>query len=198
MGESFKSLIDWVNAANFDRLRIGISDALNSHNHSMNGSLNAKEDAVKEGDAWLAEHEKYLQKLTVPYEIYRWSDWYKHSFTQIEANKIKYEIAFRKNSIFREALLNDMDSFFSRKGMRLADMPFDVGQHSLNYLIEELAVYEEIFKDYPCTVIYPGKQLKCFECIRNGQIELSDSIHKTSYLRLNIHQDVSAQKVKAA
>jgi hypothetical protein len=187
-GESLEAIVSWLNTADYTNIRIGISDTLNKHNHIMSGDAYAWEKARREGDLWLDQNLQTLKKLTIPYQIFRWDDWISNSPEKVNQNQIKYRNAFYKDPVLRDALLTDIDGFFSRKGSTLADTPFEIAAHSLNYLIEELAVYEVIFSNYPCTVIYPGKQLKCFEVIRNNKTSLSDSITRTSFLRLNLYK----------
>lgn len=189
-GGSLNAIVSWLNTANFSQIRIGISDTLNRHNHIMNGHSDAWKMAREEGDLWLKNNIKTIERLTIPYQIFRWDDWIKKSPEAVAINKAKYRQAFYSDQIMRDALLTDMDAFYSRKGSLLSQTSFETAAHSLNYLVEELAVYDEIFKDYPCTVIYPGKQLKCFEAIREHKTTLSDAIAKTSYLRLNLYEPI--------
>lgn len=189
-GKALSSIIDWINDnAHFKSFRVGLSDTLNKHSYMMDG-MNIQEahaHALKVGDTWLSENSEALSRLQVDTEIIRWDNWQQSRPEAIEENTQRLLKAYDKTPLFRDAINADINAFYARKGIKGA---FSGAQHSLNYLIEELAVYEEIFRDYPCITLYPGKQLKCFEVIRSGIIaNISETIPRTNFMRLNIRED---------
>lgn len=179
-GRGLRHMIDWINTeSGFSFLRIGLSDTLDRFNET--GS-DAREKAKRAGDAWLAENGRLLARLAIPHELIRWDHWESTHPEAVERNRQRYADAFHTVPTFREAMLADMDHFSRRRYCRplaLSDMqPFH------DYLIEEVAVYEEIYRDFPNTTIYPGRQLKVAEYLRTGS--LSETYPLTRFERLYI------------
>lgn len=179
-GAGLCHMLDWVNAqSGFSFLRIGLSDTLNRFNES--GS-DAHEKARRSGDAWLAENERFLARLKIPFELIRWDHWENSFPDRVARNRDHYRGAFDSDPAFRNAILEDIERFSQRRFGRSAD---PATMHSLlDYLIEEAAVYEEIYRDYPNTTIYPGAQLKFAEYLRFGQ--LSETFPLSRFERLRV------------
>lgn len=185
-GLSFASIVDWLNKnTTFEEIRIGLSDTLNRHNYMSDGlsEQQAIKKSLDKGNEWLEENNASIQRLDVPYHIIRWSHWLEHRPATIFKNIQKYQKAYKDISEFKQAIDKDIESFQTRGSAM--DRTFD-SQASYRYLIEELAVYEEIFENYGCDVFYPGKQLACFDVIRSGIVPIAPNIQKTNYVRLNL------------
>lgn len=173
-------MLDWVNTeSGFSFLRIGLSDTLNRFNES--GS-DACEKARRAGDSWLAENEPLLARLEIPFELIRWDHWESTYPDRVERNRSHYRSAFDADPAFRAAVLEDIERFSQRRYGRSADP--STMRSLRDYLIEEAAVYEEIYRDYPNTTIYPGAQLKFAECLRTGH--LSETFPPTHFERLRV------------
>jgi hypothetical protein len=179
-GSGLCHMLDWVNAeSGFSFMRIGLSDTLNRFNER---GPDAREKAKQAGDLWLAENERLLARLKIPFELIRWDHWESTDPDQIERNRLHYSRAFETDPAFRSAILEDVERFSQRRYGRSADA---AGMQSLrDYLIEEAAVYEEIYRHYPNTTIYPGAQLKFAECLRSGT--LSETFPLTRFERLRV------------
>lgn len=196
-------MLDWVNRESaFDRLRIGLSDTLNRFNYMGDEALTeeqARAKALSIGDQWLVKNAPSLSCLTIPYEIIRWDHWQTTNPDVIAKNRRTYMNAFRANPAFREAMLQDMDNFMRRRYKKtLSETDFYATGPLVNYLIEELAVYEEIYRDYPNTTIYPGKQLNVVTVLRSGALGLSETFPDTRFERLYLPMDDNSAVVAKA
>lgn len=179
-GDGFNHMLDWVNAeSGFSFLRIGLSDTLNRFNET---GPNARAKARQTGDAWLAENERFLSRLAIPFELIRWDHWEENDPQRIARNRAHYRDAFENDASFRRAILEDIERFSQRRLGRSADAL--TAQSFRDYLIEEAAVYEEIYRNYPNTTIYPGAQLKFAEVLRKGT--LSETFPHSRFERLRV------------
>lgn len=204
-GAGLKAMIAWVNEqGRFDRFRIGLSDTLNRHNYVMEDGLSyakAHEKAARAGEAWLDENSVTLSNLQMPFELVRWDHWLDNHAAEVEEYRNAFYHAFQTNDVLKAALTEDVSKYFQRRhGLELAAADPDKVSLSLEYLIEELAVYSAIFKDYPSTALYPGKQLKCFEVLRDGLVsDVPPYIQQSKFIRLALHhQSAPAQETSFA
>lgn len=185
-GAGLGHIIDWVNEqSGFTFLRIGLSDTLNRFNET---GCDAREMSLRAGDAWLAVNGAHLDRLRVPHELFRWDHWERTYPEAVERNRRRYAEAFGNSPEFRAAMLADMERFAHRRYGRplgASDMP-----RLRDYLIEELAVYEEIYRGYPNTTIYPGNELKTAAFLRSGT--LSETFPHTRFERLYVPVDAPA------
>jgi tRNA-dependent cyclodipeptide synthase len=180
-GTGLAHMIEWLNEeSGFDFLRIGISDTLNRFGYMADQGmpeLQARAQCLSDGDKWLDNNRQILDRLSIPHEIIRWDHWQTRSPEKINLNRAHYMKAFRTHPAFREELLKDIDNFVRRKyNVTLPQIDFEKSKLCLDYLIEELAVYEEIFRNFSCTTIYPAKQLNVLTLLRSGQTDLSETL----------------------
>lgn len=172
-GKSLDDIIDWINEdSRFSFLRIGVSDTLNRFNVG-------RQEALNQGDQWLNEQASSLKRLEIPHEIYRWDHWEAQNPQRVEENRAMYRHALNTDPAFCRAIMGDVSGFKQRRG----DTGPDVSPY-IDYLIEELAVYEEIYRDFPNTTIYPGNQLKVAEYLREGNV--SQTFKNSSFERLYV------------
>lgn len=195
-GKRLETLIDWINDNTcFTNIKISLSDTLNRHNYMLPYNLSeaaAHAKSVLAGDQWLKDNKRALNALEVPFDIIRWDYWlYKHN-AEVEKNKEIFSELYAKNdSEINLAINKDLNGFFTRKHNKTIDqLPHETVQKSLNYIIEELAVYSIIFNQYPSTKIYPGNDLNCFTAIRESQIpDIPPGIPNSEFVGLKIWSD---------
>lgn len=192
-GAGLAAMVEWIlQTGRFERLRIGLSDTLNRHNIAHEQSISLTEAfqiATQQGNLWLDENRATLAQITIPTEFVRWSFWLETHAVEVAQNKAAFERAYQHDAGFRDALNTDMARFAQRKsGVSLAHLDRQSRATSFNYLIEELAVYSVIFKDYPATVVYPGRPLACFAYVRQTKPNtLPAPIQNTHHIRLALH-----------
>lgn len=206
-GEGLKAMIQWINEqTDFDFVRIGLSDTLNRHNYVMEENIHlhqAHEKSKKMGQKWLDENKSILERLTVPFEIIRWDYWLIQHADQVIFNKKTFYDTYFNNLYFNSAVKEDLSNYFMRHGKTsLSSVDSKKLSLSLEYLMEELAVYSILFTEYPSTAIYPGKSLKCFEIIRQSNIpNVPQGINKSKFIRLSLHgegQFIKAENISIA
>lgn len=145
--------------------------------------------AQSKGQEWLSENACILADIRMPYEIIRWDDWHCNFSKDIRKNKEFFYHALHHNFLFKKAIMEDVYKYYQRNGyQRLENIDATNLNFSLDYLIEELAVYSVIFSNYPSVRIYPGRELHCFNYVRNNEMQLvSQGIKNSSFIRLAIH-----------
>lgn len=173
VGEKLAAMVDWINGTrHFERCVVDLSDTLHRHNFALQGGLSldaAHEKALHIGNQWLKDNQKILDRLSIPYEIVRWDHWLTHP--RLFESRKAFDAAFLADQEFRDALLRDVGHFLERsqrqsfKGASPAAV-----KHSLEYLLEELAVHALFFEQYPCATIYPGRQQESFRLVREGHV----------------------------
>lgn len=198
-GENFEAIINYINE-NFKFCLIDLSDTLYTHHYISTHKLNPTEayfQAREDGEKWLKDNQESLAKLKIPYQIVRWEHWKNSS--EYSETKLKFDELFEYNLVFRNAVLSDIYAYYKRRYNRdVSNVDPKFLKSSISYLLEELSCHTILFKDYPCTNIYPGKQLKCYEVIRNGEIQDAPfGIQKSYHLRLNLYISPAAKSDEA-
>lgn len=192
-GDGLAAMVDWMNEhGQFSRVRVGLSDTLNRFNHARENRVSLKDAfaaTAREGSNWLAANRPILDGLSMPHELVRWSHWLENHAREVEANRHFFDQAYQKNSDFKASVDADIAAFLKRKqNDPAATIDPEFINTSRQYLIEELAVYSVILKDFPATTVYPGKQLNCFAYMReNVPQNLPAAIGRTGFIRLGIH-----------
>jgi tRNA-dependent cyclodipeptide synthase len=161
-GDKFASIMAFA-AANFQTIRIDVTDALYRHNFMGEGlpAEQALAQAKALGALWLAQHQDIIHASPVRPQIVRWSEWYEH-LDYVETLK-GFHDAYATNPTLREAVQKDIDDFYRRKTQIPSTWEQDC---SRNYLLEELAVICLQARALPSVKIYPGDELACMNAVR--------------------------------
>ena len=75
-GQGLEAMVNWANEQNFKRFRIGLSDTLNRFNYAQTDNISLQQAfsvAALAGDKWLEQNQDTLNKLSIPFDIVRWS-----------------------------------------------------------------------------------------------------------------------------
>ncbi len=189
-GESLEAMVDWASQQGFKRFRIGLSDTLNRFNYVQENNIPPQQAfsmATLAGDEWLEKNQHILGKLSMPFDVVRWSHWLNEHEQEVEENREIFNVALETNPEFRKSVMADVHAFSLRKNGYPETDASKIGT-SVKYLIEELAVYSVILRELPATTIYPGKQLNCFAYLRGNKPEhFPFAISNTGHIRLAIH-----------
>lgn len=184
-GDKFEALISWAHNR-FQEIIINVSDTLSRHNLIAEGYSEplAESMAERHGNIWLKEHHHIIkQHKDKIIAIHRWNDWRQHSSYNEINDKIQ---RFYLDDIgLSKTVHDDCEMFLMRK---IEQGYKDIEHHricSRNYLLEELAAYTIIGRQYKANRIYPSKDLKCFEYMRSSSsipaslqgLELTTHIH---------------------
>lgn len=164
--EKFGSILFWA-SKRFSRIIINVTDALYRHNFAAMGLDMEKATVCANalGSLWLTRHQSIIDLCPIPVTIYRWGEWYKHpDFLSVCEN---FKELYKADSLFKEKIHNDMDSFCERLDINLSEKK---EEHYLDYLIEELAISTLQARQVSCLKAYPGDDLACFDVIRKRLI----------------------------
>lgn len=184
-GDKFEALLSWA-YTRFQEIIINVSDTLSRHNLIADGYSEPLAESMSErhGNIWLKEHHHIIKphndKIIA---IHRWNDWRRHSSYDEISNQIhKF---YLDDTGLTKAVNDDCEMFLLRK----IEQGYENIEHhrtcSRNYLLEELAAYTIIGRQYQANRIYPAKDLKCFEYMRSScsiplslkGLELTTHIH---------------------
>lgn len=150
-GDKFAALCEWANRR-FDRTTIIVSDSLQRHNLRYDNACGEEEahyQALMIGDKWLSDNKEALSLIS-DLSITRWDDWLSHPDFPRNHNELwkryktnrefKRSINIRINYMWHRKNLNNSDRFsIERKAAYFSN--------SLNYLMEELALFPIMFEE---------------------------------------------------
>lgn len=190
-GEPLAAIVDWINAQHFDECFIDLSDTLHRHNIMNRTGLDeqaAGDRARHEGDMWLEENSGILDRLNLPFRLYRWDHW--RESEDVAAGIAAFTQAYETGGDFRDAVVRDIETLSVRSGQELDDARLSCG---VRYLLEELAVLSFYFRDYPCAKIYPGREQSSFRIVRKGEVAgVPAGLQNVFYTQLWLHRPVLA------
>jgi tRNA-dependent cyclodipeptide synthase len=180
----FASILAFA-AANFQTIRIDLTDALYRHNFMAQGFLPveaaARADAI--GAAWLERHQHMIEASTVTPDVIRWSQWHRHSDydTVLEAVTRAYDTS----PMFRDAVESDVSEFCRRQGRQATASGC---RHSRDYLLEEVAVFTLEARALPSLKLYPGDEPMCVNIVRRGLVpEAPRGLEREQYAKVKFH-----------
>lgn len=187
-GAALEGLLHWANG-NFQDIIIDLSDTLHRHNYVAAGLTPemARSKAEKDGEQWLVANKGLIDSLSVPVRIIRWNHWLSHP--QFQAVFNQFEKAFSTQSRFHDAVLEDVKSFYKRKGDQ---DDVEVGDHQLNcsvsYLLEEITAHSIFYAEHRCAILYPGKQHTCYKLVREGLVEdVPEGLKNSFFTRMLVY-----------
>jgi len=191
-GEGLRAIVSWVNKeGGFKCFKVGLTDSLNRHNYMVQHGMNEEEahrEALRQGDLWIEENKPILDSLNIPYQLVRWDYWREAYPDTIREYTNMFRRAFESDYVLRAAIRNDVANFYERRlKTPLSEVSPEAIQKSVDYLIEELAVYSKIYEEYPSTKMYPGKELDCFTVVRDGKVEnVPTAMQDSKFIHLRI------------
>ena len=186
-GPAFAGLMDWV-GRHFDSCIIDLSDSLHRHNLVAQGRSmgEAHRLTLAQGDQWLRDHNLLIESMPVPASLIRWDHWLSHP--DFNAHLDAFRKAAETQPEFRDALLQDIHEFNQRRDIDPASVSPLQRQHSLNYLLEELAAHSLLYAQTPCAVVYPGKDHESFKLVRQGKVcNVPDGHGNTCFTRMVLY-----------
>lgn len=160
-GEKLLATLSWTDER-FDKLIICVNDTLQRHNFEFDGHAPDEAFALSlaAGQEWIERNSEMIRKLG-NYELVRWENWrtdpaYEYGLTVM--NRL-----YQNNASFRSEVDNEIENFWSRMQKR-DDAPGasryeEFRKHSLNYLLEECAIFQLMFARDKAVDIYPGSTL---------------------------------------
>ncbi len=142
-GEKFLATILLLNSS-FKKVTLLIDDTIQRHTLKIWSNKPDEffyNNALLEGDKWLARNKWICDKLTIPYNISRWSDWLTHlSYKEKRDNINKL---YQVDSIYQFAVNSTIEEYLERLSNRAEDIYFNrenAFSCCLEYLLEECSV----------------------------------------------------------
>lgn len=161
-GDKFEATINWAKHR-FEKTIICVNDTLQRFNFSYKTNMDTSQAlfvSESEGAAWVERNKRYIEQLP-NFELYRWENWRSHP-----AYAAEYEYVtnlYQKDNLVKDLVLQNVLDFWKRRE-RKADMSGDYHfdtfkKASIEYLLEETAVFFLMFKKERAVDIYPGSTL---------------------------------------
>ena len=200
-GEALEAMIEWINTqTDFKFVLVGLSDTLNRFTLQHQEKLDyraARQKARLAGDKWVEKNMPIIRKLSKPYRFVRWDQWFLNNEEKINLYKNFYSNLYRNDPILRDAIHKDMNKFSLRRyNKTITEMPYEHISSSLDYLIEELAIYSIIFEKIgEATAVYPANELNMLKVIRNGSVQgIPNTIENSFFIKMHISELDNYQK----
>ncbi|MDR3425236.1 MAG: tRNA-dependent cyclodipeptide synthase [Alphaproteobacteria bacterium] len=180
-GDKLASILNFA-AANFQIIRIDVSDALYRHGFIAQGLTDS--DALcranNMGAKWLEQNADAIGSLRIKPMIVRWAEWYSHP--DYQETLAGFQSAYDSNSVLKNALQNDIMAFYRRRNRPATEKEF---AGSLNFFIEELAVITIQTRELPGVKFYPGYEPHSFKIVKSGLVpEAPSGLNKEQFARL--------------
>ncbi len=165
-GKKFEAILGFA-ADNFDKIRLDITDAIYQHNFMAQGldALEARTRANAEGTYWLARHAQIISSCKVKPEILRWETWYGHPDFNYILNAVRS--AYQDNSEFKDLVDTDVSIYMGRH----TNHSPKARAHSLDFILEEIAVFIIQARELPSVRIYPGAGFEVFRRLRESPLD---------------------------
>jgi tRNA-dependent cyclodipeptide synthase len=159
-GGKLQAVADWINRnKTIEEVHISVNDFLQRHNYYANGFSEQQADAIalSEGALWLERNEEIISSIKSNLLITRWNDWF--AKPEYQAARQELEIYGLQNPDFTATVRQDATIHANRKFSRGETVPPTFTQHSINYLLEELAVFALQTQKLPAAEVYQGSNL---------------------------------------
>ncbi len=186
-GEKFAASLNWAKDR-FEKVVVCVNDTLQRYN-LLNKGMNEKTAyamAYEAGNKWIKENIKAQDSKI---EIIRWDYWlkqedFKNHFKLI--NKF-----YSKNSFFKQSIDSTVFDFLSKNDIFKDEYKKN---NSIEYLLEELAVYPLMAKKHKAADIYPGTVFPQFKLICEGKVEGITGIENVVFTRIDFLKNTKTPK----
>jgi hypothetical protein len=161
--EKFESTINIINNT-FKSCAIAVCDSLQRHSLQL-GTYYSDEEMYdisnQLGLEWISRNQHYIDRLTIPYTIFRWDDWLKRPDYLIYRQKIMD--IYHSDPDFANAMHSTITNFVTRFQKRQKNKLDEeiIKKASFNYLVEECAIIMIMWqeKNYDF-IVYPSESLE--------------------------------------
>ncbi len=167
-GSKLEAALQWAHK-NFENVYILLGDSIQHYNLMFELGLSKDEaftQAIKAGDEWLARHAAALNNFKPT--ITRWGDW--KAAPSYFSVKRSIDKLYEQNHEFSEAVRDAFIGKFVRN-----DYPeerFDLFQQlSVEYLLEETAIFAVAYEQLGGISAYPGTYLEMLSMFVNQDVE---------------------------
>jgi tRNA-dependent cyclodipeptide synthase len=138
--------------------------------------------SLAKGDVIISKMEKVLQNLDIKnYTFIRTEELYSNDVFPKLFNT--YKKAYEQNKALKNLVDKTIEQFFYRMNFKNnSDIKLNLG---VNYLIEELAIFEMMINNGDFINVYPGKHLQILKEIVKEKVEVSEILKKYLLVELN-------------
>lgn len=188
---SLKDILKWTSDS-FDTIYLVVGDFLNRFNEEILNQQNvpnAEKNAIKTGDEFIKHLEKYLREYPKEkFKVIRWVDLLKVRQNQEEIKKI-YNL-YSSNKFFKMMINESATEYldFQKKRGKSINVPDDKAiSLSASYLLEELAIFNNMISEGIKVIVYPGAQLSILTSMATGEFSgISDHLKDGIYVQLKV------------
>ncbi len=189
---SLGTMLDWMDK-NFDSSLVLVGDYLQRLNEQISNGKKADlalETAMQKGDLFEKKINQYLpQYENGKFQLLRWKPFYESA--DFQKHKTVLDKIYNSNSAVKKSIDETAQLFVSQKQNR---SDFKVSEQeairlSVEYLLEEMAVFSILIDQGWDVVLYPGAQLPLLMEIAKGEFEgVPNSLNKGIYVELKVRK----------
>ncbi|MFT6962867.1 MAG: tRNA-dependent cyclodipeptide synthase [Flammeovirgaceae bacterium] len=189
---SLGTMLSWMDK-NFDSSLILVGDYLQRLNEQISNGNDADlaiETAMQKGDLFETKLNQYLPKYkTDKFHVARWKPFYESA--DFEKHKIVLDKIYNSNLGVKKSIDETAKLFVSQKQDKV-DFKVSEGEAirlSVEYLLEEMAVFSILIDQGWDLVLYPGAQLPLLMEIAKGEFDgIPNSLNKGTYVELKVRK----------
>jgi tRNA-dependent cyclodipeptide synthase len=198
-GEHLESIIECINRHQFQFCHIAVGDFIQRYTLQILYGISeseAEKRAVFDGEEWLRRNQKIYEKLSMPYQIHRWTEWLMHPNFLDYFYQIKSEL--KESDSFRCEFQKSIEEFLARAQRMFPDKDiFTLKNKSLclEYLAEECSIIMPLWAskfDFDF-IVYPGRKLDAMEATyQKWVLPYSDKLYwlPLRFKRLIVEQEL--------
>ena len=172
-GDKLAATLDWCRHR-FRHVIVCVNDTLQRFNHQFDGMdpRQAYDKSLADGDSWIERNGAAVAALPSA-EVHRWDDW--KTWPDFAVSMARTQNLARTNPEFQEALSRNIMDFWQRRqkktGFTEAHRFAEFSRLSEAYLIEETAIFSQMFKAARAVDVYPGSVLLPCVVFQGRQVE---------------------------
>ena len=193
-GSRLKSVIKWL-ASHGEQCCLVVGDDLQRWNIMIWNGVpyeEARNIAKTEGEVFLEHLKPLLESYSSKqFQVTRWQELTKQ--TNFECWQKKVNAMLSTETDLAESLETSAKNFLVRqinRGVQMQIPPEKALTYSMNYIIEEIAVFGQLSQEGWCVDVYPGQELPILKKIATSQYE---NIPKPLRERISIELKISQQ-----
>lgn len=134
-------------------------------------------EARRAGDEWLERNHRAADGCT----ILRWCHWLTHA----DYVAVRQDLAslYEHDELFGATVNEDVERFLARRAKETPQM----AACSRNFILEEAAGEILLAREYPCSRLYPGRELETLRVLRTRLVpNAPDGLERTAYYRFTL------------
>jgi hypothetical protein len=190
-GNKLSSTIDKINATGFGRCVIAVADTLQRHNYDAGSAEHNYRRSLDRGDAWLAQNEDVLSRLSMTREIVRWDELLRRVDYSQYYDMITNE--YYSNHEYRSAINDTIGVFAERNGLEPGTREHEAAFYrSLFYILEECPIIMPMWaRDGIDFILYPKQMTAAMSKTRELFVQ-NDADARANWLAIKFRKRSAA------